>query len=65
MTFSTFVLVVGLLLTILGGFAGTYLLLFSIGNLEKANTNINIASLWGLFVGGIALGILFSWLGWP
>lgn len=65
MEFSDLLFAVGLFLVLLGAASAVYLLLFALGRLEKAKGDLNIATLWGLFMGGLTIGMLLTWAGWP
>jgi len=63
--FNIIVLIVGFLLLLLGIFSGLNLFKqASKGNLEIDN-NSGMLTMWGLFLSGIFIGLLFIWLALP
>lgn len=65
MDFTDFVLIIGLLLVALGAASGFFLLRFALGHIDIGERELNIATLWGLFVSCLMIGMLLTWVGWP
>ncbi|TLU65315.1 hypothetical protein FE810_08480 [Thalassotalea litorea] len=60
-SFQIIVLVVGVCLLLLGGFSGIAIFIRALKISDKFGDETNVGSLWGLFMLGIAAGLLLTW----
>ena len=63
--FSIILLIVGISLLVLGSVSGYALFSRSIAQNRKANDETNIGTLWGLFIIGVWVGLIFIWWALP
>lgn len=63
--FSIILLIVGISLLLLGSVSGYALFSRSISQNKISNDETNIGTLWGLFIIGVWVGLIFIWWALP
>jgi hypothetical protein len=64
-TFDIILLVVGSMLSLLGGASGVALLLRALRTGSNIGDETNVGTLWGLFVVGLTFGLYLIWWALP
>lgn len=62
MTFSEIILVIGFTLLFISAISVCALLVIAIKKPEENSDDINIGTLWGLFLFGLSMGMLLLWI---
>lgn len=63
--FEIVIIIVGSCLLLLGGFSGFALFSRAVKLSDKFGDETNVGTLWGLFLLGVAAGLLLIWWGLP